>query len=268
MVVYIDYIFIENLIMNYLILYGTKNIVKEKTKVLRITLASIMGAVYVCIMCLLKLEFLNYTVCKLFLSFVMIYITFMPKKISIYLKEIFIFYFISIINTGTYLVLISMFNLNIKSAVIKIGLYLFGYLFIYIIQKQVWKMFKTKLKKSDLVYDVYLNNGNKYIAYKGFLDTGNTSKDISSGRAIFYATKKDSIDLEAREQVTIKINTVKGESLITGYMFDNVIIKKESSIKFVDIVVCFTEEKIKNNLGYDMIMNYETYEELLGGIYI
>jgi len=268
LVVYIDYIFLENLIMNYLLLYCTKNIVKEKTKVLRITFASILGAVYVCVMCLLKLEILNYTVCKLLLSFAMMYITFIPKKISIYLKEIFIFYFISIIHTGTYLVLMSMFNLNINSTIVKVILYLFGYIFIYVIYNHVWKMFKTKLKKSDLVYDVYLNNGNKYIAYKGFVDTGNTSKDISSGRSIFYASKKDSIDLEDKEKVTIKINTVKGESVVTGYMFDNVIIKRESNIKFTDIVVCFTEEEIKNNLGYDMIMNYETYEELLGGIYI
>lgn len=253
--------------MNYLLLCGTKNIVKEKTKVIRITLASIVGAVYVCIMCLLKLNFLNYTVCKLLLSFAMIYITFIPKKISIYLKEIFIFYFISIVNTGTYLVLISIFNVNMNSTVIKIGLYMFGYIFIYIIQKQVWKMFKTKLKKTELVYDVYLNNGDKYIAYKGFVDTGNTSKDISSGRVIFYASRKDSIDLQNREKVKIRINTVNGENLITGYMFDNVIIQKEENISFTNVIVCFTDE-IKNSLGCDMILNYETYEELLGGIYI
>lgn len=268
MVVYIDYIFLENLIMNYLLICGTKNIVKEKTKVIKITLASIVGTVYVCITCLLKLNFLNYTVCKLLLSFVMVYITFMPKKISIYLKEIFIFYFISIINTGTYLVLVSMFNLNMNSTVVKIVVYLVGYLVIYVIQNQVWKMFKTKLKKSELVYDVYLNNGDKYIAYKGFVDTGNTSKDIFTGRVIFYATRKDGINLQNREKVEIKINTVNGESLITGYMFDNVIIRKGENILFTNVIVCFTNEKIQNNLGCDMILNYETYEELLGGIYI
>lgn len=268
MVVYIDYIFIENLIMNYLLLYGTKNIVKERTKVIRITLASAIGAIYVCIMCLLKLEFLNYTVCKLLLSFGMIYITFMPKKISIYLKEIFIFYFVSIINTGTYLVVMTVFNLNINSSIVKMVLYLLGYAFIYVTHNHVWKMFKLKVKKSNFVYDVYLNNGDKYIAYKGFVDTGNTSKDITSGRPIFYANKKDSIDLTGIEKVMVSINTVKGENSVTGYMFDNVIIKKESDIKFADIVVCFTEDEIKNKLNCDMIINYEIYEELLGGIYI
>ncbi len=268
MVVYIDYIFLENLIMDFLLLYGTKNIVKEKTKVIKITLASILGSVYVCIMYLLKLEFFNYAVCKILLSFVMVYITFMPKKISIYLKEIFIFYFISIIHTGTYLVLALMFNLNMNSTVIKIGLYLFGYLFIYIIQKQVWKMFKTKLKKSELVYDVYLNNGDKYITYKGFVDTGNNSKDLSTGRAIFYADKKDNLNLVGKEKVDIHVNTVKGKECIVGYMFDNVIIQKGENISFTNVIVCFTDEKIKNNLGCDMILNYETYEELLGGIYI
>lgn len=268
MVVYIDYIFLENLIMDFLLLYGTKNIVKEKTKVSKITLASIVGAGYVCIMCLLKLEIFNYAVCKILLSFVMVYITFTPQKIPIYLKEVFIFYFISIINTGTYLVLVLMVNLNMNSMAVKITIYLFGYLFIYVIQNQVWKMFKTNLKKSELVYDVYLNNGDKYISYKGFIDTGNATKDISTGRAIFYADKKDNLILEGKEKVDIHINTVNGEGNLTGYMFDNVIIQKGEKILFTNVIVCFTDEKIKNNLGCDMILNYETYEELLGGIYI
>ena len=268
MIVYIDYIFIENLIMNYLLLFETKNIVKERTKVIKITLASIIGSIYVCSIYLLKFEFLNYSIFKLLLSFVMIYITFKPKKISIYLKEIFIFYFVSIINTGTCLVIVSMFNLNVNSRIVKILLYSIGYVFVCIINNQVWKMFKIKLKKSKLVYDVYLNDGNKYVAYKGFVDTGNTSKELYTGRAIFYANKKDGIDLTDREKVIIKVNTINGKNVIVGYMFDNVIIKKEEFIKFTDVVICFTEEEIKNKLECDMIINYETYEELLGGIYI
>lgn len=267
MIVYIDYIFIENLIMNYLLLCGTKNMVKENAKKIRIILASIIGSIYVCVIYILQIKILTYSFCKLLLTFVMVYITFIPKKISIYLKEIFIFYFISILNTGTYMVLISIFNLNAKSIVIKIIIYILGYFFIKIIQQSTWKMFKTNLKKSQLIYDVYLKNGNKYVCYKGFIDTGNTSKDIISGKPIFYASKKQDIDLSKKEEVNIEINTVKGKGNIKGYVFDNLIIQKGENIKFTNAVICFTEE-IKNNLGYDMILNYDTYEEELGGIYI
>ena len=129
-------------------------------------------------------------------------------------------------------------------------------------------MFKTNLKKSELVYDVYLKTGDKYILYKGFIDTGNNSKDLSTGRAIFYADKKDNLNLVGKDKVTIHINTVNGKESINGYMFDNVIIQKGEKISFANVIVCFTNEKIKNNLGCDMILNYETYEEILGGIYI
>ena len=46
MTVYIDIIFLENLIINYIILYATGIISKAKIKQLRIILSSIIGATY------------------------------------------------------------------------------------------------------------------------------------------------------------------------------------------------------------------------------
>ena len=268
MKVYIDYIFIENLVINYLLLFQTGKIIKQKIKVIKIILSSVVGAIYVCIMIALKIEILSYSICKMLLSVVMIYIAFTPKKTSVYLKELLVFYVVSIIATGTCLVIISMFNLNISRNIAKIGMYSMGIIVVYIIDTKLWKVFKLKVKKDRLVYDVYLNNKDKYVKYKGFIDTGNTAKDANSGRPIFFAEKRNNMYLSNKEKVMINVNTIQGKSVMLGYIFDNVIIKKEESIKFVDVVICFTENEIKNNLDCDMIMNCEVYEELLGGIYI
>ena len=46
MIVYIDIIIIENLVMNYIILYATGIISKNKIYYFRILIASLIGAIY------------------------------------------------------------------------------------------------------------------------------------------------------------------------------------------------------------------------------
>jgi len=265
--VYIEYIFIENLIMNYLLLYQTSSFIKERVKKVKLFLAAMVGAMYVCIMFFLRLEMLNYAFSKLLLSFVMIYVCFTPKEVRKYIKEILYFYLISVINVGTYLFIITMFNITLSNKLLKIIVYALGAAVIWCIDKQMWKMFKLNLNKENLVYDVYVPNGNKYVSYKGFIDTGNTSKHMGSSRMIFYANRRK-IDVSSFEKVTINVNTVNNMESLEGYLIDNVIVKNKDTVKLVDIVMCFSKEDIKNKLGCDMIMNYEIYEELMGGIYI
>ncbi len=267
MTVYIENIFIENLIMNYLLLYQTSSFIKERVKKIKLFLSALVGAIYVCIMVYIKLEILNYAFSKILLSFVMVYICFIPKEIRKYIKMVLYFYLISVINVGTYLFIINIFNITISNSFVKIIVYTLGAVIVWCIDKQMWKMFKLELKKQNFVYDVYIPNEKKYIKYKGFIDTGNTSKHMASNRMIFYANKKK-IELSNFEKVHININTVNNVENMEGYLVDNVIIKNKEKLKFVDIVICFSKEDIKNNLGCDMIMNYEVYEEILGGIHI
>lgn len=267
MTVYIEYIFIENLIMNYLLLYQTTSFIKEREKKTKIFFASLLGAIYVCILLYIRLEILNYAFSKLLLSVVMVYVCFTPKEARKYIKEVLYFYIISVINVGTYLLVVTMFNINLSNSIIKIIVYALGAIMVWCIDKQMWKMFKIELKKENFVCDVYVPNGNKYIQYKGFIDTGNTSKHLESSRMIFYANKKE-IDVSNLKKADINVNTVNNVDNLEGYLIDNVIVKNKNKVKLVDIVMCFSKEDIKNKLGCDMIMNYEIYEELLGGIHI
>lgn len=267
LIVYIDYIFIENLIMNYLLLYQTSKFIKERLNKFKILVSSLVGTLYVTIMYLMKIEILNYSVLKFVLSIVMVYICFTPKEIRKYIKEVIVFYFISIVNIGTYLMIITLFNISLSNSVIKITVYLIGTIIVWCINSQMWRIFKLNLKKENLIYDVFVPSKGRYIAYKGFIDTGNTSKHLETGRMIFYANRKN-ICLEEYEMVDINVNTVNNVDNLKGYIVNNVIVKNKNDIKFVDIVMCFSKNNIKNKLGYDMIMNYEIYEDMLGGIYI
>ena len=267
MTVYIEYIFIENLIMDCLLLYQISSFIKEKVKKIKLFIASFVGALYVSIIFSIKLEILNYAFSKILLSFIIIYICFTPKEVRKYIKEVLYFYLISIINVGTYLIIITMFNITLSNNFVKLLVHVLGSMVVWCIDKQMWKMFKLELKKDNFVYDVYVPNGKKYISYRGFVDTGNNSKHVESSRMIFYANRKK-IDLSKFKKVNIKVNTVNNVDNLEGYLIDNVIVKNKDRIRVIDIVMCFSKEKIINELGCDMIMNYEIYEEILGGIHI
>lgn len=268
MVVYIDYIFIENIVMNFFLLFQVRKLAKVEASFLKLVISSLIGAIYVCVMYLLKINILNYAIMKLLLSFVMVYIAFLPSKLNKYIKLIILFYFILVINTGTYLVIINMFDIKSKSEIIKIAVYVVGAIFIQITNLEVWRIFKLNLRKENLTCNVCIKNKGKYIRYKGLIDTGNTSTDLKTGKYIFYANMRNDLDLSEYETVSIDVNTVNGKDSMLGYVVKDILIMQGKCVKETEAVICFLDKEIVNKLGYDMIVNFGVYEELIGGISI
>ena len=62
MTIYIDIIFLENIIMNSIILYATSIIIKQKTKFFRIIISSGIGAIYSIALYLTNLKILIFRV--------------------------------------------------------------------------------------------------------------------------------------------------------------------------------------------------------------
>ena len=95
MTIYIDIIFLENLFMNYIIIFATGIIVKAPIKIIRTFLASGIGGVYAILSYMSMLEICSNLFLKIALSVVMVYIAFNPKNKKIFLKQLMIFYLTS-----------------------------------------------------------------------------------------------------------------------------------------------------------------------------
>lgn len=268
MIVYIDYMFIENIVMNYFLLFQTRKLCKLNTSCIKLIVSSLVGAIYVCVIYILKINVLNYAVMKILLSFVMIYLAFLPDTLPKYIKEVLLFYFILVINTGTYLVVINMFSITLKSVYVKIVIYMLGAVVIQIVNSEIWRVFKLNLRKENLVCEVCIKNRGKYIKYKGLIDTGNTSSSLKTGKYIFYANMKENIDLSEYEKILIDVNTINGKDSKVGYIVDDILIMTDKCIKETSAVICFLEKGITSKLDCDMIINFEVYEEMIGGISI
>ena len=95
MTIYIDIIFLENLFMNYIIIFATGIIIKSQIKIFRTLLSSSIGSIYAVLSYMSMMEICSNIFLKIILSIAMTYIAFKPSNIKIFFKELIIFYLTS-----------------------------------------------------------------------------------------------------------------------------------------------------------------------------
>ena len=184
MTIYIDIIFLENIIMNSIILYATSIILKKKTKFFKIVISASIGAIYSIAMYLTNLKIYTSAISKIILSIIMIYIAFKPNNFKTALKQVIIFYLTSFIFGGCTLNLIN--NLNSEKISIKNGVYtgedvfkviILGAIFAFIIVKISIKIIKNKFISKDMYCNIKMKINEKTVETKAMIDTGNLVKE-------------------------------------------------------------------------------------------
>ena len=184
MTIYIDIIFLENIIVNSIILYATSIIIKQKTKFFRIIISSGIGAIYSIALYLTNLKIYTSIISKIILSIIMIYIAFKPSNFKNVFKQVVIFYLTSFIFGGVALNLINNFNSDKIS--IKNGIYtgedvfkviILGAIFALIIVKISIKIIKNKFIPKDMYCNIKMKINEKTVETKAMIDTGNLVKE-------------------------------------------------------------------------------------------
>ena len=184
MTVYVDVIFLENIIINYIILYVTGIISKAKIKQLKILLGSIIGATYAIIYYILNLKIYSSFIIKIILSIIIIYVSFNPKNLKTLFKQVILFYLISFVFAGATIGIIYMVNfqnITIQNGVL-VGNYtirtiLIGIIIAYFLVMIGQKIIKTKFSKKDMICDIEVDFEDKKIKTKALIDTGNMLKE-------------------------------------------------------------------------------------------
>ena len=184
MTIYLDIIFLENFILNLIILYAVGIETKAKMKHIKIILASIIGSLYAIVTYTIKNWFINSILMKFILSIIMIYIAFETKNYKELIKKTIFFYFTSFAFGGGALAVIYMVNakkISIQNGII-LGKYtLFtiaiGVTLAFIVTIISFKLIKNKISKKDLIRNITIKINNKFIKVKAMIDTGNFLKE-------------------------------------------------------------------------------------------
>lgn len=184
MTIYIDVVFLENLVMNSIILVASGIILKKKMKWIRIILASSLGAIYTIIGYISVLEIYSNLILKVILSILIIYIAFNPQTVKQLWKDLLIFYLTSFVFGGVAFALI--YVVKPQDILMKNGLFLGTYplktvllaaIVAFIIIVAAFAIVKTKFSKKDMFCDVEVELNNKMIKTRAMIDTGNLLKE-------------------------------------------------------------------------------------------
>ena len=182
--IYIDIIFLENLIMNSIILYATAIILKIKPKIIRIILASAIGSIYAIIIYVTQITIYTSVISKAILAVVLIYVAFNPQNIKKMWKQVAIFYLTSFVFGGVTLYLI--YYIKPQEILIKNGLFvgeyilkviILGAIVAFIMIKNSLKIIKTKISSNDMYCNIKLKLDKNIIETKAMIDTGNFVKE-------------------------------------------------------------------------------------------
>lgn len=262
MKIYLDYIFLENLIVNIVIILET--IIFTKSKV------SIKRRVFVIFLDTILSSFcaINGYVFHLIFSFITLSILFKPKNIYELIKKILFYYMLYFIYMGLIISFSIIFKIKLDIFINKIILYIFSGIFYHFICKDLWKMWKTKIIDRDLYFVLDING----MKINAFVDTGNTIEDpVTSLNVIFIkeSLREKIINFKSEQNKTfISVSTINGNDYKEAYIVKDIIVYKEQKVigKIDKIILSFSLNDSNTPEKYSAILGYNTYLEQLEGV--
>ena len=196
MTLYLDIILVENLLMNYIILFATGIIMKRKIKHLNLISASLIGSIYAVVVYLKITDITSNVVMKIALSISMVYLSFLEENYKLLLKDLLMFYLISFAFGGCSIALIyfiSPGNVKIPNGAL-VGIYpikvtLIAGAIAFIIIQIAFKITKNRLSQEDMICSVEIYIGNKSKKIKALIDSGNMLKDPINGYPVLVVER-------------------------------------------------------------------------------
>lgn len=184
--VYLDVIVMENLVMNYLILWVTGKFAKVSALSIRIFLGALAGAVYVVFLILFpQIDFYYSIPAKFLLSLLIVAITFSPPGIFPFIKILAVFYITTFIFAGASFAALYMNNIG---GFVRNGIFYISHtskwvtialavLTTIIVLKVFWDTVQYKLARGKLLKRVGICFGERKADFSALVDTGNSLHD-------------------------------------------------------------------------------------------
>jgi len=298
MYVYIEYVLLENIVINFIILYVTKMITRTRASIIKLLIASLLGSLYIFYVFFPDTKFMGRFIIKFAISVLMIIIAFSPQGLNPFIKQISAFYMISFIFAGTTMGLYYILNNNLTFANISfktskelIKLLIIGIGLSTVLIKYIFKYHRQKMNKENFLTRVTISLNSKKVNLIALIDTGNSLKEPISQKPVIiaeynavepvlpdrlkklYIENKDfDLDIVAKvmEEIgdEIKLRLIPYKSIgnengiLIGFKPDSISVHFNDEVKKLkdDIIVAI----YNNKLVYDQQYNGLLHPEILG----
>ncbi len=265
MQVYVEYVILDNLIIDFILLKLSTNSARVKSGFFRILTASIIGVVFAVIMPLLNLKTIYNFIVKILLGAVMArtsmsYFTYKKFAINYLFFMLYTFlmggviiaiFFFAGINYEVY------FSLNYNSFM-PIGI---SILIVFIAYLLILKLIKAVFINKDICSfkrKCIIVVKDKRFTVKGFIDSGNHLYENGSGLPVIIASKNLSKQLNQENLKfggTVNYSTVSGSGNINLYVIDKLLVYNGENLKTIKNVVIGLSSQDFFASEYDLLLH-------------
>ena len=273
-----EYLFIENFIINYIILESTKAITKTTVTKKRIIIASILSALYPFALFCNELIFLTNFYMKVLLSIIIVKLAYNSKNLYLFIKQLSTFYLISFIFGGVTIGFYYFMNNSLDIVFRKIQYnygfpikyLILGVIFGVILLINILSYYNEKNLKEEFILDIEICLNNKSVKLKALMDTGNSLIEPLSNLPVFVV-EHNKIKGLLPEEIN---NIFKGGKEEDFILLEKIIREYERGIKFR--LIPFKSVGNSSGIIIGFIPDYivrsnkdekKRYEELIIGIY-
>ncbi len=294
MYIVVEYLLLENFLVNYLILYINAHLVKINRRNIRLVSSALISSLYSLIYFYPSLECLIGIIPKLLFSMLIVIIAYKFVNIKIFIKELLGFYIVTFIYGGATLgvfysskSIIASLNTPINAlGGFPLKYLILGALVSTIIGKSIFTYFNEKIIRENYITDVTLVINSNKVELKALLDTGHSLKDPFSGKSIFvveYNMLKTYLPpaIEYLIKASNENNFVEVEHLLNGlnkelsltivpfksvgkngilfaFKPDNIVIHNlDKEYEKKDMLVGLYAGSLTKETGYSGLLNYE-----------
>ncbi len=268
--IYIDVLFIINFIVDFLLIKATSFFVKQKVPTTKATLAAILGALYASIIFFLPGGANLYLPLTFGVSLLMLFISFGKRKFRPFFKSVAVFYVISfaIAGVGVGVSFLSPMNFFVNGGIFYADINAYQLLSAFLIAVPLVHItvgFIRKIRiKSNFLYDITIEKGEKKVTATALLDTGNFLKDpitqvsvlVAEWDAVSSLFPEDNflacISACAGEFSYIPLKTVNGSGGMFAFRPDSVF---SPEISFPEAVyIAITEKSLDKDGAFSIIL--------------
>lgn len=295
MYIYAEYLLIENIIINFIILYVTNKITRTKTSKLRLFIAALVGSIYTLVAFFLSLEFMGKFIIKFSVSILMIILAFNPERLNSFLKQLSTFYLTSFVFAGTVIGIFYILNNKFTFSKFSFGnsneLIMFltlGIGLAIILIRSILENFLIKINKENCLTNITISLNNKEIDLIALIDTGNSLKEPISQKPVIIAeftalkailpelvkrvyTQNNDLDLNLIAKIMeelgdeIKLRLIPFKSLgndngiLIGFVPDSIKVYLDNGIKKLtdEIIVAIYNDKLATDEQYNGLLHPE-----------
>lgn len=227
MTIYVDIVFLENVLLNYIILISTAFISKRKIRYISFLISSCLGSLYAILNFVINLNVIGNIIFKLFISILMIIIAFKNLNLKSLSKALIMFYLTSFTFGGTSFMLLFLISPDsiiynnghfIGTYPLKIAIMggIIGFIIIFIVAK----IQRNRLNSNDLLCELEISYKGKNKIIKTLIDTGNLLKDPISNEDVIIVEKNSLKELVEENALKEIKNILNGRLL--GKVSDDV----------------------------------------------